>query len=354
MPKDKGASRSEKPTPKRLRDARREGQVHKSQELTSTVLILFWLIAAWLTLPRVTDLLSGLFETALVGMSQPFELALATVGTVAIKSLLWVVVPGLLLACLVAALTEFLQVGPVFAPKRVVPKAEHVNPAEGLKRMFSLRNLVEVVKAVVKTALLLAIVIVVTRDLMPQVMQLPTEEPAAVTALIWKGTWVAGAWTIFVFFFVAVLDAVYQRAMFVRELRMSRRDIRQEHKETEGDPHIKQSRRELHQQWATHNILHAVRKSNVVVTNPTHVAVALLYDPDETDLPVVTAKGEDQLAREIRAAAEEAGVPIMRNVELARGLNRDVEAEHYITGPYFDAVAQVLQWAAAVSEERLK
>ena len=128
---------------------------------------------------------------------------------------------------------------------------------------------------------------------------------------------------------------------------MSRRDIKQEVKENEGDPHIKHKRKQLHQEWSHQNMLNSVRGSNVVVTNPTHIAVALLYEPGD-DLPLVVAKGEDHIAEEIKRAAMEAGVPILENVPLARGLNARVEIDDYISDEFFEAVAQVLFWAEGV------
>ncbi len=134
---------------------------------------------------------------------------------------------------------------------------------------------------------------------------------------------------------------------------MSKRDIKQEHKDSEGDPMVKGQRKQLHQEWSQENQLSSVRRSSVVVTNPTHIAVALLYDADETELPMVVAKGEDDFAQRIKQAAEEAGVPIMQNVELARGLYRDIETHKFITEEFFDAVAEVLQWAEEVRMGRL-
>ena len=133
---------------------------------------------------------------------------------------------------------------------------------------------------------------------------------------------------------------------------MSRRDIRQEVKENEGDPYVKQRRRQLHQEWAQQNMLSAVRKSNVVVTNPTHIAIALQYEPGETDLPVVVAKGEGAFAELIKKTAEEEGIPILQNVPLARGLNEHVQIDDYIGNEFFDAVAEVLHWAENVRRER--
>jgi type III secretion protein U len=136
-------------------------------------------------------------------------------------------------------------------------------------------------------------------------------------------------------------------------LRMSRRDIQQEVKENEGDPHVKSRRRQLHQEWSQQNMLNAVRQSNVVVTNPTHIAIALQYEHGLTDLPVVVAKGEGYLAEQIKRAAEEAGVPILQNIELARGLHERVELDDYIGNEFFEAVAEVLHWAEGMRRMRM-
>ena len=199
---------------------------------------------------------------------------------------------------------------------------------------------------------LIAIGYIVLRGMMEWLLKLPFAPPEAMGAAFWHGVkWIA-VWTIAVFFFVSALDAWYQKFSYTKKLRMSRRDIRQEVKENEGDPYVKQRRRQLHQEWAQQNMLSAVRKSNVVVTNPTHIAVALQYEPGETDLPVVVAKGEGHFAELIKKTAEEEGIPILQNVPLARGLNEHVQIDDYIGNEFFDAVAEVLHWAENVRRER--
>jgi len=163
--------------------------------------------------------------------------------------------------------------------------------------------------------------------------------------------WV-GVWTVAVFAAISCVDAVYQRFVFTKRLRMSRRDIRREMRDTEGDPFVKGRRKQLHQEWAQQNMLEAVRRSSAVVVNPEHIAVAILYEPGTTELPIVSAKGEDYTAQLIREAAEEAGVPIMRNVELARGLHASVGLDEYVKAEFFQAVAELLRWAESVRRAR--
>ena len=354
MAKEKSGDQTEKPTPKRLRDARRDGDIAKSKELTSTMLVLVWLLMAWFTVPLVTRQIFDLFERAFqaaahVGVEVE---AAPSLGGPALQTLLIVSLPLLSTAIVVGLLTEFLQVGSLFAPKRVSPKAERLNPAEGVKRMFSQDNLVEVVKSILKTSALGLIFWLVLMRLMPEIMRLPLGQPSDLAAAHWHGLQWLGIWTVCVFLFVAALDIGYQRYSYIKKMRMSRREIRQEMRDTEGDPFVKGRRRQLHQEWATQNMLEAVRKSSAVVVNPEHIAIAILYEPGSTELPIVCAKGEDHEAQLIREAAEQAGVPIMRNVELARGLHEQVAIDEYITVDFFQAVAELLRWAESIRRER--
>ena len=346
--KDQGADKTEQPTSKKLRDARKEGNVAKSKELTSTVLVLGWLVCAGLLSGFMFGRMRLLFDRSLAAIGQPFELAAREVGMLAFETLLWLVLPLLGMAVFLGLVVEFLQVGPVASMKKLTPDLSKLNPVEGIKKMFSMDNLVELVKAVLKSGGLIFIGGIVLWGMLGDLQLLPYSPPQAIGQAIWHALLRIGVWTIVVFFFVSALDAWYQKFSYLKQLRMSRRDIRQEVKENEGDPYVKQRRKQLHQEWSQQNMLNAVRGSNVVVTNPTHIAVALQFEPGVTDLPVVVAKGEGFQAEEIKRAAEEAGVPILQNVPLARGLNEKVELDDYIGNEFFEAVAEVLHWAEGI------
>ncbi|MGJ4729925.1 type III secretion system export apparatus subunit SctU [Luteimonas sp. SDU101] len=350
--KDQGADKTEKPTPKKIRDARKEGNVARSKELTGTVLLLGWIALGGMLASFIYGRLAGLFNQSLQAVGQDFHEALPRLGQLAFETLLWICLPLLAMVLALGVVIEFLQVGPVLSIKKITPKMDKMNPVEGVKRMFSMDNLVELVKSVLKCAALIGIGYIVLRGMMEWLLKLPYAPPSAMAAAFWHGVkWIA-VWTIAVFFLVSALDVWYQKFSYTRKLRMSRRDIRQELKENEGDPYVKQRRRQLHQEWAQQNMLTSVRKSNVVVTNPTHIAVALQYEPGETELPVVVAKGEGAFAELIKKTAEEEGIPILQNVPLARGLNEQVELDDYISGEFFDAVAEVLHWAENVRRAR--
>lgn len=350
--KDQGADKTEKPTPKRIRDARKEGNVSKSKDLTATILTIGWLAAAWLLMDSMVTRVAALFNQSLGAIQLPFRQAVVETSMAAFQTLLWLVLPLLALALMLGVAIEFLQVGPIVAMKKLTPNLEKMNPVEGIKKMFSMDNLVELIKSIVKSSALIGIGVYVLWKMLPDIMLLSTGSPGQVGSVLWQAIARIGVWTIAVFFFVSALDVWYQKFSYTKNLRMSRRDIKQEVKENEGDPYIKSRRRQLHQEWAQQNMLGAVRGANVVVTNPTHIAVALQYELGVTDLPVVVAKGEGDLAEQIKRAAEEAGVPILQNIPLARGLHEKVSLDDYVDSEFFDAVAEVLFWAAGVRRER--
>jgi type III secretion protein U len=347
--KNDGGDKTEKPTPKKLQDARKKGQVPKSKDLTSTVELAAWLGLLVLAGGWVSQQLAGLMDVALAAIGQPFETALLQVGGMAWQVALALFALMLLPALAVGLVAEYLQAGPVFSGERLKPKAENLNPVEGIKRMFTMDNLIEVLKSLAKTALLLTIGLVIVRSLLGPSAAL-LEGGASLGTLLHEGSLQLVAWTLVSFVLVALLDAAWQHHSFTKKMRMSLRDIRQEIKEAEGDPHVKQQRQQAHQEWSQRNAQQAARQANVLVVNPTHVAVAIAYDRDSCPVPTVSAVGEDHVARAMREAAEEAGVPIVRNVPLARDLLARGEAGALVPADLFDIVAEVILWAREVRD----
>ena len=351
MGKQKGSDQTEKPTPKKLKDARKEGEVHKSQDLSKTVSLLLWFGLFSMFIGFIYRTLSSYFDYIFDDLPHLSVNTLLTASAQAGSTLMKILLPFIAAAALLGTLVEFLQVGVIFAPKRISPKMERINPADGLKRIFSQENFIEVIKSILKTAALLFIFLVILRAMARDYLMLPMGDATAMFATWWQGIKYLLATVITVFFFIAILDVVYQRHVFMKNMMMSMRDIKQEVKDNEGDPMLKSQRRQLHQEWSQQNMLAAVRKANAVVVNPTHIAVALYYDADETGIPMVVAKGEGYMARQIREIAEEAGVPVMQNIDLARGLYGEIEENTYISADFFEAVAEVLKWAEEVRQE---
>lgn len=349
--KNDGGDKTEKPTPKRLSDARKKGDVPKSKDVTSTAVLGAWLLLGLMVAGVTLDRLGGLFDEIFAVMDRPFAEAWPIAGTAAGKAFVSITAMLLLPIAIFGMLAEFAQVGPVFTLEKMSPKMSHMNPGEGLKRMFNTDNLFEVVKSLAKTLLLVVLTWIVAAAAFDKLMAVPTGEADGALAAYGGLTFQLLAGTVGVFLFVSMLDFAYQKFSFTKKMRMSRRDIRQEMKDSEGDPHVKAHRRQLHQEWAQQNAVQAARDASVLVVNPTHIACALAYDPTEHAVPVLLGKGEGLIAQAMREAAEAGGVPIIRNVELARALRDKVAVDDIIPQDLFAAVAEVILWARRLREE---
>ena len=360
-----GGDKTEQPTSKRLADARKKGDVAKSRDVTATVGLLVWLLIFMFGVGFAGDRISTLFEGSfeMVSQGRPFETAVASLGWASFSTMLLLTGVALVPAAAVGTLVEFLQAGSVMSMDKLKPSLDKLNPMAGLKRMFSLDNLVELAKTLAKAILILFVAWLVLRGSLGEVLGnlgpgvLPTapgtgrSEAAMVLDVTGDLAWRLVGWTLSVFLLVAILDMAWQRHSYIKKLRMSRRDIRDEIKENEGDPYIKSNRKQMHQEWANQNAVGSARKSAVLVVNPTHIAIALDYDPDDCPIPIIAAKGEGPLAAAMRAAAEEADVPIVRNVEVARALLDRGVVEEVVPRDMFDAIAEIIIWAKRAREE---
>jgi type III secretion YscU/HrpY family protein len=357
--KNDGGDKTEKPTAKKLQDARKKGDVSKSKEVTSTVVLVVWLGMGALALGyagrRIAELFESLFVTVQRGwLHTGFAGAVRELGAQATDAGLMLVAMLVVPAVAVGLLVEFLQAGPVLSFEKMTPKLDSLNPVEGIKRMFSADNLVEVVKALAKTALLFVIGWLVVRAALPQMVGLarsPEVPLQAMGALTWSLTVQALAWTLAIFALVSVLDVAWQKHSYTKKLMMSLRDIKQEMKESEGDPYIKMQRRRTQREWSQQSSQQAARGANVLVVNPTHIAIAIDYDRETCPVPTIAAKGENEVALAMREAAQEAGVPVVRNIPLARDLLARAEEGDVVPQDLFDIIAEVILWAREVRAE---
>jgi type III secretion protein U len=349
---DDSGDKTEQPTPKKLQDARKKGQVAKSRDVTSTVTLFAALALALLAVGYAGSQFLALVELSVGVMHEPFANAAPRLARAALMTLLGLSAAVLVPMAVLGVLTEYLQAGPVFSLDRVSPNLEHMNPVEGVKRMFSMDTLVELAKAVVKAAALLFIGWLAVRAMLPELALLPlVRDAAALGDALAVGSRHVLVWTLVLFVLLALMDASYQRYSFLKKMRMSHRDIRQEMKDSEGDPHVKQQRRQVHQEWSQRHAAAAARDANVLVVNPTHVAVAIDYDRETCPVPAIAAVGQDEVARAMREAAEEGGVPVVRNVPLARDLLARGEVGELVPPDLFDVIADVVLWAREVRDE---
>jgi len=351
--------KTEKPTSKRLDDARKKGDVVKSREVTSTAGLVLWLgigsVLLTFSTVRIASLFETLFATVATGwMHTGFAGAVRALGAQAAEMALLLTAMLVVPAAGVGLLSDFLQAGPVLAFDKVKPSLEHLDPVAGVKRMFSMDNLIEVLKAVSKAALLFLLGWLLVKSSLPDIVALarsPEVSASAIGTLTWSLTFKLMAWSVGLCALVSILDAAWQRHSFMKKMRMSISDIKQESKEGEGDPHVKQQRRQLQHEWSQRNSEQAARNASVLVVNPTHVAIAIDYDGDDNPVPCIAAKGEDHVALAMREAAEEAGVPILRNVTLARDLLARAEVDEIVPADLFDIIAEVILWAEEARQQ---
>lgn len=362
--KNDGGDKTEQPTPKRLADARKKGDVAKSKDVTATVTLFVWALVLLFGIGFAGSKLIALFDDtfAAVAAGQPFVFSAGALGGNALTALLIITGLALVPPAIAGFLSEFLQAGGVFTFEKIKPGLDKMNPVEGIKKMFSIDNLGELIKTLTKAILITIVVWFVFKASMasifdgagPALIAVGGNEgrAAAGAALMSAGAVVRDAllWTFGAFLFVAVLDMAWQRHRYIKKMRMSMRDIREEAKENEGNPLIKSNRRQMHEEWANQNAIGAARQANVLVVNPTHIAIALDYDQERCPVPVMTGKGEGPLATAMREAAIEAGVPIVRHVPVARGLYEDGALDEVIPRDMFDAIAQIVLWAQKARE----
>lgn len=340
-------AKTEPPTPKRLRDLRRKGQVAKSPDVGATAGLIAGLGALLLAGGYLVDRLNRVLERSASADFKSFDDTRVLVqwsGDMLIE-MAWMTLPIVLIAIVVGVLAGFFQVGPVFSTEQVKPQLSRINPVSGVKRVFSMRTFVELIKLVVKAVVLGAVVWVTAWHALPSLLQSHWLPVAGILPLAMRLLEILGWCAIASFIAIAAFDLWFQKWEFLRRNRMSIDEVRREHKETEGDPHVRSRRRQLHREANEASMLSGVRKASVVVVNPTHIAVALYYEMGETDLPVVVAKGEGELARAIRRVAEEEGIPIVHDVDLARRLRSDAPVDQYIPEELIEPVAAVLRWA---------
>lgn len=342
--------KTEPPTHKKLRDARQRGDVWQSRDLSATVAVLvFTLLAAAGARPALAWLLAHVDAMVTTATAPGTELGAVVRGLFGMLALFTLAAAGI--SVLVAALASGLQVGGVVAFDKVKPDLNHLNPVAGLKRIFAWRTLIELLRLLVKLLALVLVLWLMARALLPLLAQ-ARHMPLAGWLLLGGAQFQALLVICCVVFgIVSAADVAWQRHDYLKRLRMSKDEVMREYKDREGDPILRGRRKQLHHEIAFSDMLQRVRRASVVVVNPTHVAVALHYDPDETPLPMVVAKGEGEVARAIRQAAEEAGVPIYRDIPLARALQAGTPLGDYIPDELMQAVAEVLRWVQRMQHQ---
>ncbi len=350
-----GGEKSEEPTPHRLREAREKGQIAKSREITvAFVLLLSYFLFRYLgefMWQNLTDSARAILQ--LIPEATNFNLPLAGyILLLALRGLALVVLPIFGIAFLSTFIAEALQTGFLFSFDPLTPRLERISPIEGFKKMFSLQGLVELVKSLIKIVIVFYIAWYAAREDLPFIIILIEAQPW--DAIVLGGS-IAYKIAIRVGLFyvaVAILDYLYRRWEYMRNLKMTRQEVKEEYKRLEGDPLVKQRMRDLQRQVAMSRMMGAVPQADVVVTNPTRIAVALKYDAAKMKAPILLAKGERKIAEEIRRIAEAHEISIVENEPLARSIYRTTRVNQEVPSELYQAVAEVLAYVYKIKRDR--
>ncbi len=346
MSEDKD-SKTEDATPKRRQEARQKGQILKSKEVNTAVLILMSAYALnwsggfiYRTIFRYIRLTYHEMPWIAENFNKP---DLYNYGVKSIQIWAMMVAPIFAILFVSALLVELVQVGILISGKPLKPQLERINPIKGFKRVFSLKSVVELVKSTVKTSIVGYIVFTTIRDHLPMIIY-SLKNPVA-NALVIAGSLVLliAKKTAAAMLIVAFIDYFYQRWEFEKGLRMSKQEVKDEYKQTEGDPLIKGKQKQKMRQMSMGQVQQAVPDSSAVVTNPTHYAIGIKYE-DGMAAPKVVAKGRDELAIYIKEVAKEHDIPIFEDPPLARGLYGSCELGEFIHPDFFMAIAKIIAY----------
>jgi flagellar biosynthetic protein FlhB len=346
MPEGSFQERTEQATPKRREEARQKGHVAKSMEVNAAVVLLAGVLALYA--------ISGSW---LVGMADLWRrsfssLASASVSADSVGNILATtalnlarfLAPVVGVAFVAGLLANVAQVGFVFSGEPLVPKWERISPVQGARRLLSARSLVELLKGILKIALVAWVVWAALKAEKERILLLTEQSPLQILAYLGSVSFKVALRAALVLLALALADYGFQRFEYERSLRMTRQELKEELKETEGDPLIKARIRSIQRALARRRMMKRVPESDVVITNPTELAVALKYDPKTMAAPTVVAKGARKLAQRIKEIAKEHGIPIVENKPLAQLLYRSVEVGMEIPVEAYQAVAEILAY----------
>lgn len=340
------SSKTEDPTAKRLQDAREQGNLPISRDLATWVLLLGIVFSVSFLLPSITvHMMTPL--TALLAQSGEIEMSPTSTPAVLGRffgEVGWPMMAVIFLVFAFGIIGWLVQTGMMFNVTLLSPKWERINPMEGVKRLFSMNSMVELIKSIMK--------LIVVGWVGYTFLESDFFKSSSMTGMDNAGmvnlTYQLASDVLFAIFLaftgVMLVDVIYQRFTYFKNMRMTKTQVKEEYRQSEGDPHVKARLKGIRMEKARRRMMAAVPEADVVVTNPTHFAVALKYDPNTMQAPVVLAKGQDFLALKIREIADEHKVPIISNPPLARALYASVEIDQEVPPQHYRAVAEVISY----------
>lgn len=338
-------SKTEKATPKKRRDERKEGNVLSSNDIVNVVCVFGGFIIFSFLFPGMYNNISSFMVRYVSVAGTVDELSIGRLQEIGLDFMVTVaktIVPFMLICVALAILSTGVQTKFLFASKNYKPKFSRLSPLQGIKKLFSLKNIIELVKNILKIIILIAVVYsILKKDIINVIRTMDMDIKVSSTYML-DLTMEMILKVAMVFIVVAGLDFLYQWWDYERRIKMSKQELKEEYKQTEGNPEIKGRIRDIQRQRAKARMMQAVPEADVIIRNPTHFAVALKYDIDHDNAPIVVAKGQDELALRIIRVGEENSVTIVENRPLARAIFAQSEVGHEIPAEYYGAVAEIL------------
>ncbi len=345
MAEQQGQEKTEAPTEKKRRESREEGQVAFSKELPSAALLAGILLTLIATSPLILDAFREMTTQIFREMSKADELSIGSLYDLSgeiFSTLLPAFAPFAAIIVLVGILASVLQVGVQITLKAIAPKFNKISPLTGLKRLFSTQSLADFLKSMAKLIIVGIVGYITYMDKITELNGLSVATPEDILEYNFTVVAEVSGKIVLALVAIAIFDYIYQRWHHEKQLMMTKQEVKEETKQTEGDPQLKARIRQIQREMSNARMMQEVPKADALIVNPTHFSVAILYDRDVMEAPEVTAKGTDHMALRMRTVARENSVPILERPELARDLYANVEIGETIPERFYKAIAEIL------------
>ncbi len=353
MAEESFQDKTEKATPKRRQEARKKGEVGKSRELPSIAVLSAGVVYLYFSTERMTSSLGRTIERTFQSIPalKFSDMKMVEMVRQSLGDFLWLLLPMMLVLFVVALLANVLQTGLVWSVEPLAPKASKIDPIKGLGRIFAKRTLVELGKSIFKIIIVGWAAFSTLRDEISRLLPLLYQEKIQIISLLGEASFKVIVRCCWIIAILAILDYLYQKWEFEQKLKMTKQEVKEEFKQTEGDPMVKGKIRAAQREMARRRMMEEVPKADVVITNPTHLSIALKYDVEKMRSPRIVAKGANRIAFRIREVAAEHGVPIVENKPLAQNLYK-LELDDEIPSEFYQAVAEILAYVYSLKKRQ--
>lgn len=346
--------KTEKATPKKRQDARKKGQVLKSQDVSAAFVLLLSFLFLIFAAPLMQE---GLFSFLIQAFEKNMLIDTLTTDTVmqmytdSLKEMAVILLPILAVTVVASVGANYFQFGFLFTTESLKIDLKKMDPIKGIKKIISVRAIVNLVKSLLKVAFIGTVTTIVIWTNLEDVLSLALQEPLSTLSTVAQLTGLMGIAASAVLIVIALLDYMYEKFEYEKQLKMSKQDIKDEYKNSEGDPLIKSKIKQRQREMAMRRMMQDVPNADVVITNPTHFAICLKYDDTSMDAPRVVAKGTDYVAQKIKLIAKENNVVMVENRPLARAMYDQVEIGDQVPEEFFKAVAEILAYVYRIKRK---